>query len=309
MIAQAVIIDEQIKTAVKVEDISKDIDVSIWNQAQAVYDGSYTVTPSFSQQTLETNGKMLTDDITVEAIELPETTATASDVFPGKTFLLNGEVKEGTLQPLEFVQDLNGVDITLDDTSYPSWTASTTATSILATENLGTFVADMKNYTYFIKWKYLCDFAYNAGATLKAMPKRQCIESWQVIYRRFNTLTQLQSGTAPYNAVATQMSAPLLEYYNTSGTDTIYLSATYGVYGTVQAATFSSTSSDTPTVTYKSPVIYARCNSSYFATGRKTMVDAENTKIKIKAELYRIKMSSSLADTYAGVANIWKNGL
>lgn len=243
-------------------------------------------------------------------IDLTGTTAIADDVFPGKTFVgADGVQTIGTLGALEKVQDLWTGNFTLDDTTFPSWTASTTAKAILATENLGTFVADMAHYIYIIKWKYRFDAQYLEGATLKAMPKRQCMESWQVFYRRFSTLAQLRAGTRPsYNAVATQFTAPVLEYYNTSGTDTLYISSTYGIYMAVTAATFSSTSASSPTVTYKRPTVNARCNSSYFATGRKAEIDT-TSPFDIKAELWRVKISSTIQDAYDGVQDVFNNGI
>lgn len=321
--------------------LTEDITV----QAEEVYTGSYNVTPSTSQQTLATNGKTMTadvnvagvpgytggytvessltqdnylytngklmaDNITVLKADLSDTTARASDVMPGKQFYgQDGLLATGTLEPLEYVQDLWSDTIMLNETDFDDWAASTTATAILATENLGTFVADMTNYTYIIKWKYRMDAAYKEGVTLKAIPIKQCIESWQVIYRRFNTLAQLTADTQPYNAVATQMTAPVEHYYNTSGTATVYLSATYGIYMTVVAATFSSTTSNTPTITYKRPTISTRCNSSYFATARKEYIDSANTTLKIKAELWRVKMSTAIPDVYKGVQDIFNNGI
>lgn len=214
------------------------------------------------------------------------------------------------IQLLEKISDLWTGELTLADTSYPTWTASTTATSILATTNLGTFTADMTNgKVYLIKWKFLFTAKHTEGATRKSTPIKMVQESWQIIYRRYNTLAQLRSATRPaYNAVTTQFTAPAYEYYNASGTDTLYISATYGIYMTPQAATFSSTTANTPTVTYKRPVIYARCNSSYFATARKAEISADST-IKIKAELYRLKMSTSIQDAYDGVQDIFNNGI
>ena len=279
--------------------------------AVPVFAGATTIDPSLTANTImQTAGKMMSSDVTVLKADLSATTAQANDMMPGKYFYdANGLLTNGIMTPLEKVQDLYNTSFLLSTTSYDDWEASTSASSILASIDLGTFTADMANYTYFIKWKYRIDMAYLAGVTLKAIPIKQCIESWQVIYRRFNNLTQLSSDTMPYNAVATQMSAPVEHYYNTSGTITIYLSSTYGIYMTPVACTFSSTSSDTPTVTYKRPTISARCNSSYFALGRKPYIDSANTTIKIKGELWRVKMSTALPDLYAGVQDIFNNGI
>lgn len=338
-------INDTITASGSIVNIENTASVSVFDKAESVYEGEYTVTPSTEVQTLETAGMKMAQDVTIEAvdeydgtyqitpsfeqaqelgtadqflianvnvskIDNSDTTAEAEDVFPGKLFrAADGTLTTGTLGALKKVQDLWTGNFTLADTTFPSWTASTTAKSILDTANLGTFVADMAHYIYIIKWKYRFDAQYREGATLKAMPKRQCMESWQVFYRRFSTLAQLRAGTRPsYNAVATQFTAPVLEYYNTSGTDTIYISSTYGIYMAVTAATFSSTSSNSPTVTYKRPTINARCNSSYFATGRKAEIDTASP-FSIKAELWRVKISSTIQDAYDGVQDVFNNGI
>ena len=62
-------------------------------------------------------------------------------------------------------------------------------------------------------------------------------------------------------------------YYNTSGTATFTWSSTYGFYPAAVAATFSSSTTDTPNITIKTPTLNARCNSSYFAVARGSDVD------------------------------------
>ena len=70
-------------------------------QAGVPYDGDYEVTPSAETQTLPTQGKVLSDDIVVNPIELPYadisgTTATASTVRSGFKFVdANGVLTTG----------------------------------------------------------------------------------------------------------------------------------------------------------------------------------------------------------------------
>ena len=190
----------------------------------------------------------------------------------------------------EWVKQLYTTSINLSTgTSYDTWTASTTAGSILATTSLSsnTFVADMANYEYLLWWKMWIQLAYNSGATLKAMPIWEGMDAIQSVFRRPSSLTEIASSTKGGNACATQTTAPLLKYYDTNGAVKYTWSNSNGIYGTVQAATFSSSTSLTPTVTPKRPIIYAKCSSSYFATGRKTQVDSANCTFYITCDLYR----------------------
>jgi len=245
-------------------------------------------------------------------IDITDTTATAEDVSNGKKiYLANGESATGTYvwkwqgSKLEFVQKFYDQTIALEDTSFDTWTASTTATSMKATENITTFVADMVNYEYLVRWQYRCDFEYLDGITTKAIPLIECTEIWQTLFRRPSNLANLNSGTFNGNTCVTLYTSPLYNYRNTSGTETMTYSNSYGVYPSVTAHTFSSSTSNTPTVTLKTPAIYARCNSSYFATARKEYVDNTNSKYHLVGELYRIpiggthrSMYENLVDTY-----------
>ncbi len=53
---------------------------------QTVYDGDYVVDPRFVSQTLETQGKVMRDDVTVNSIEVART----SNPQGGKTVYIGG---------------------------------------------------------------------------------------------------------------------------------------------------------------------------------------------------------------------------
>ena len=209
----------------------------------------------------------------------------------------------------EYVRRLYSGSFNLkDDTSFDSWTASTTAGSILATASLSDakFTADMENYEYLLWWKIRIAVAHASGATLKAMPIWEGADSVQSVFRRPNSIATLTSKDKAGNACATQSTAPLLTYYNTDGAVKYTFSNSYGLYGTVQAATFSDSTALTTTVTPKRPILYARCSSSYFATGRKAQVDSANSTFYLTCDLYKMpitqygqtKLYEGLADTY-----------
>lgn len=206
------------------------------------------------------------------------------------------------------VEDLGTIyeaEMALEDTNFPSWAASTTAGSILATANVGTISANMAQYEYFLHWQCRVDVVTNSGATLKAQIIRECQSAWQALIRRPNSLANIQSATFAGNVCLTLFSAPLLHYYNTSGAQTYNFANTYGIYQTVQSATFSSNTSNTPTITVKRPVLYARCNSSYFATGRKAEVDTANSTVKFICKAYRVPIGGVARDTYESLIDLF----
>lgn len=206
---------------------------------------------------------------------------------------------------VESLGTLYEAEMTLDDTNFPSWTASTTAGSVLATATVGTISANMTEYEYFIHWQCRVDVVTNEGATLKAQIIRECQSAWQSCFRRPNSLANIQAGNSAGNTCLTMFSAPLLHYYNSSGSQTYTFANTYGIYQALQAATFSSATSNTPTITVKRPVLTARCNSSYFATGRKAEIDTADSTVKFICKAYRVPIGGVVRDTYESLIDLY----
>lgn len=239
----------------------------------------------------------------VPAVELPQTgggVATFYDMSSPYSWMgINAE----------HVSTLYTASLTLADTTYPSWTPSTTAKTIKATANADTFVADMSEYEYLLRWTFDFTAAYAEGTTLKAAPVRECIVLHQEICRRPNGLANIAADNWNSNACLTLFTAPLLEYYNTSGALTYTYASSYGVYLGATAATFSSSTSNTPTVTIKTPTINARCNSTYFSTTMAADIDPDNSTIKVVGDLFRYKKGGSMRSMYQELVDVYNNPL
>lgn len=59
--------------------------------AHGVYEGEYDVIPTFNLQTLDTNGKLMTDDVSVYAIPVSE----VENLAGGYTVYIGGEINYG----------------------------------------------------------------------------------------------------------------------------------------------------------------------------------------------------------------------
>lgn len=247
------------------------------------------------------------------------TTATAPDVRSGKKILLaDGTEATGTYNYTwqgDNMEVLTAPFYTytckLKDTTYSSWTPSTTAGSILATENCPTFVADMTKYEYVIEWLWYVQMAYPNGQTYKVCTDRNYGTMYQTVMRRPYGLANFEAENWAYNYCTNDYTtSQYVIYWNSSGNKT-WTTTMYGVYASsATAGGLSSTSSDTPTITPKRPVISARCNSSYFSTTRAGEVDTENTTIKVVGNLYRIdKNTSNLHNQWARAINMYNNPL
>lgn len=253
---------------------------------------------------------------TARFVDISDTTATAADVMDGKKiYLADGSAANGSYvySPLGlnpgFIGEVHYEEVALADTLYNGWTPSTTAKAIVATENTGTFAADMNNYEYLLRWRFEFDAVYSEGTTKKAAPERECAELWQAIFKRPNSLANIQADNFNANTCVSMFSAPLLVYYNASGAHTYTYSISYGVYPAVTAATFSSSTNNTPTVTIKTPTVNARCNSTYFSTTMGAAIDQANSIYKLRGELYRVQKGTLIRYCYGNLIDIYNNGV
>lgn len=178
--------------------------------------------------------------------------------------------------------------VALTNTDYNTWTPSTTAKVILATDTFGTFSADMANYNYVIKWTFWTDLAYNVGATLKVMPYKQRSIATFDTYRTPRYYTDFQANAFNVNRISSVNNVASILYYNSSGTMSVQNSGSYGFYATAGAPTFGSTTADTVTITIPRPVLYARCSTTYMATARASEIDKTNSTLHLRCEVYRI---------------------
>lgn len=268
---------------------------------------SYTDVPAIGLP-LTGGGEALFSDVSAD-------TATVGDVKSGKTFhLANGSLGTGTLawnfkgdEPEFIEQFYDSGYIALANTNFATWTPSTTATIIKAVASVKTFSADMVNYEYLIRWR--CQFVavYPEGTTMIAAPVREIADLWQCIYRRPNSLANVAASNFNGNACTTLMSVPLLEYYNASGAHTYTYAMSYGIYPGLTAATFSNSTSNTPTVTIKAPSYNARCSATYFNTSIAAVIDQTESKFKLIGQLYRMKPGAALKQLYGGVVDLYNN--
>lgn len=286
------------------------------------YDGPTEVSPDHAEHTLPTADKVVHDNIVVQAlpettVDVSDTTAAADKVKRGEIFhLASGEAAAGTLdwsmigdEP-EFVSRVyDSGEIALKSTSFNGWTPSTTAKTIKASVSAGTFAADMANYEYLLRWRCEFNAVYAEGTVKKAAVEREVAELWQALCRRSASLSAIAAENSDGNSCITYMSIPLNVYYNTDGARKYTYSTSYGVYPAVTAATFSSSSSDAPTVTVKTPSYSARCSATYFSTAMAAALDQDKSKFRIVGELYRIKPKCAMRQAYERMIDLYNNGI
>lgn len=227
--------------------------------------------------------------------------AAAADIATGKLAYANGSILTGTADlwnPIgagsELIQTYDMGTTTLDNTLFNGWTPSTTAKAIQATSVLGTIPsAALDTYEYAIKTVFESNTAYASGTTLVAAVTRQIVEIVQIVHRKPSNFASMDASTDNYNYCTTLYTAPFMVYYNTSGTRAMAWTGSYGIYPAATAATFGSNTGTNTTISIKAPAYNARCYKSYFKEAMAEAVDQENSTIKCKVYVYRLKMGGS----------------
>jgi len=264
----------------------------------ATSDANAIASDILSGKTAYVNGGKITGTST--AVETGDANATTNDILSGKTAYVNGSKLTGTYSrnwlganPV-LIKTIAEQNIKLSDTDYASWTPSTTASVIHATTEADTFEADIANYDYAIVWNYDIDIVYKSGTTPKAIPIKNAFTEYSSVYRRTGNITQLDAGTKETN-LTTNSTVVAIKYYNASGVET-FAYASYGIYASAATATFSSTTSDNPTVTVKTPPINARCSNTYMTTAMASNIDQTNSIIHLRGYVYRVDKDTCFND-------------
>lgn len=239
------------------------------------------------------------------------TTITADSGYTGLgSVTLNPYIYNWMGPGAELIQTFPTRSITLADTSFSTWTPTTSAKSILDTSNVGTFTAtSMTQYEYFLQWEFEFTAEYVSGATLNNIPSRYVAMYWQALSRRPSNYTNLNLQTYNSQACTTAANYYLLDYYGaTAGTHALTYGSAYGIYHSIANATFSSSTATSPTVTVKYPAVYARCNATYMDVEQAPSL-ATTSPIKMRCKVYRVPLHSMWRTVMEDLVGLYNNPL
>ena len=214
----------------------------------------------------------------------------------------------------EYIKEIYSLSTTLDQTNFASWTPSTTASNIKASSTLTTKeTMNLEDYDYVMVWISDCNVAYNSTWTASAASclRETCLYT-QAVFRRPASVTAIEGKNFNYNVSQENNYHIYYCKYYSSATAVSIAYTTYSpcYISAITAATLSSTSSTSPTVTIKTPVLTARCSSTYFSTANAKKVDQENSTVKMKGYLYRVEAGTSIArGSWAQLVNVFNNPL
>lgn len=96
-------------------------------------------------------------------------------------------------------------------------------------------------------------------------------------------------------------------YRNASNNLAIGSTVSYGIFPSVQAPTFASTSALTSNyINFRSPTLSIRTNNTYMVAGAWTYVDAANTVMTNRQILYRVRKQDMLEQAFTRLQSMWE---
>lgn len=298
--------------------ISGGLEVTASNTYQLPTQSARTITPSTLSQTAVTAGKFTTGAITVDPIPsqyiIP--TGTVSITSNGTVDVTQYASASVSVPPTPTsylgtnpvkIADYTGEKVYLSSTAFTTWTPSTTALVLSTTANAGTAVLDLANYDYCIIWTSESVFSYNASATNTSKTIKQNHSIYQGIYKSPNGLVALADKNYNANRCTSLFTAGLIDYYNANSVHTLTYTISTAIYPSATAATFSNSTSDTPTMTVKTPVFRIVCNNTYLSAASAGNIDASNTYYKYWGELWQVDKDSTMLGMYKNIVNAYNS--
>lgn len=194
-----------------------------------------------------------------------------------------------------------------DDTNYDSWTASTTATTLIAADSDPYYSTtfDIDSYDYCIVTKGFMEPVYVSGTPATYRTKRVC--QYHVQYYvgvpATNTVADVQADRATANTSFTSSTTFHVQYYYSSTGELASRPATQCGPLYMSGSPTLGLSTSNWSFTYKFPAFTAKCDAARFSTERKTQVDSANTNYVVTVDLYRVPRGNSLMSHWAREMN------
>lgn len=181
-----------------------------------------------------------------------------------------------------------------DDTTYDSWTASTTQTTIWpqnASYDFEDADLSLTDYTYWYVGRGYVEFVYKTGTTKQKIPLRAI---WYFVHKVSSypsNFSNLQNESYSLASVSNINQSGALYYGNTAD-KLMYVSSLSNAPAYPNAAptgTFSSSK-----FKYKLPGLAAKCYSSYFDVSQKENIDSANTNFIYTVDKYKTPHCNSI---------------
>ena len=204
---------------------------------------------------------------------------------------------------LTLVKKVLDTGITLADTTFSSWTVSTTASIIYDTYDIETLTLDA-SYDYVIVSDGYCTIAYDTTPSNIGYQTEGYFTAITYVGRR--PIDQSAFINENYNYISYFSGFPLTnQFYTTATGGQATTSGNYGFYFTTGSPAFTGQSSDTFTCTVRSPYVRVCAHNNAMNSGSFSSLNASNTTFHLIVTVYRIDGDNPLIATYTRLKQLY----
>lgn len=179
------------------------------------------------------------------------------------------------------------------ETDFATWTYTTTQTTIASSASYSpTITANCADYDYVQVVRLSCHYDYGNWTPLNAMLDFSLVGT-NTTFGWCSNVSAVQTGVP--NASATAGTTEYYAIYTGSGGAQSVGATGYGLYATsTTSPTLSSSSTLTPTITFKTPNIYARgYSTAYFTADAYSHLDMDASYYDLVSEIWRVDVGTS----------------
>lgn len=254
------------------ETVGKKMLDNVTVEGIPAYTGAYSATPIEESQTLGTAGKRLAEDVTVEAIPAAYKDMSGDYAWLGPDVQDFGEIYRK--------------EVTLENTNFDSClSADSPIISSFSKE-----FESRGNYEHMIRWDVEFAPAYVSGATPVSVPARQVYTLWQVI-TECQFVLQYEASTA-YNAwlLAQDRNSSYVVYYDASGNKREMMGVTANGTGCGVYPIYNFNSNYGYRFRALAPTIRARCDGTVMSVSGAQLLDKANSIIRVTGRLFGVPL-------------------
>ena len=207
------------------------------------------------------------------------------------------------------VQTYTTIHKKFSETDFNTWTWGTSAATILASSDYSQTVSlNPASYDYLQIVKLHVHYDYGTW-TPKAAMLDYALSGNVIIRSGYNSASAATSETKNTCSYTETLAVYQSYYANSSGTK--YLGQTpYGLYATGVSTPSVTGTYPSMTATFKTPVLYARGQSSYFSETAFNNLDKDESYFDLTCEIWRVDAGTSDRDyMYTDTVHILNNGV
>lgn len=197
---------------------------------------------------------------------------------------------------------------TFDDTSFSSWTPSSSAVSIKANEEVDVCSMDLAEYEYVVLWISDISIAYDSLEGLTKAPLKHVSVYCHHMFRRTKPIVASMEGSLLDGNATGYAGTHVIDYINQNGVETIEWGANQGFYTSQSTQNSTNSTSTNTSFRIKTPVLYAKAGNNYLDAATVPRIDSSESTVKYVCQIGRVKKGGFFNMASILAVDVFNNG-